>query len=99
MFFKEEPKKCPDPFEDKIACTSCNCYLLRAYAKNVSYSNVSGNSYINSWTSHYCGKCAPNYEEVEVDIVANKRKYFKMFKLEVDENGEMVGYKKIEDKK
>lgn len=97
--FSEEktPLKDSDPFKDKVKCETCKCWLDKSDAHRVDLGGDrqwSYYDYIISWNSidsnniFYCRIHKPNYTKK----IGNS--FFK--ELEVTEDGEPVGYKKLD---
>jgi len=76
-----------------IKCENCRCWLERKDAQIISvYSEVF------NFEEYYCRKCKQPYSEVKLFSYSDiPNKYFK--KIEVTEDGEPVGYKKIKHEK
>jgi len=79
-------KKCKDPFEDKVKCEECKHWIDKSDGQRIEDSS----DYL--W---YCPEHRKPYESVRYHYEFNMRVPSFYKKMEVDEHGEPVGYKKV----
>lgn len=75
---------CPDPFEDKVKCEECKCWLdiEDSQAIRANYGQV-----------YYCGVHRKSYSRIVSDNpFRTNNRYFR--EIECDKDGNPIGYKK-----
>lgn len=96
MFWKEKKEiiySCPR-CENLIECDSCGCQIDKRDAKTVD--NIVVGSLGYSYKSNYCKRCSVPYDRTERFCRQMKERYYiNMGEMECDEQGNLIGYKKI----
>lgn len=81
---------CPDPFKGKVKCQECKHYIDKSDAQKISYISMYGGREF-----FYCPMHKKPYDEYT--CFRMNTHYYR--KLLVNEEGEPIGYKKVEEKK
>lgn len=86
-------KKCSDPFANKVKCETCKHWLDKDDTKKVPVFYSHNGYEIFQDNLYYCPEHKKHYEKK----VLSKDKYRFYNLLEVDLNGNPIGYKKIKE--
>lgn len=91
MFWKKKEEPVENPFEDKVKCNNCRCWIDKFDAQVIPVELKAFSIYGNSfYDNHYCRKCKVPYKrkfilKTESETITT---YYKEF--EVDESGELI---------